>query len=165
MLTNFFCRRSLLFLIINKMIKFVPIPILLVLLSWSLPVHSASEIRCLADVIYFEARGEDRAGMQAVGEVVLNRVKDSRYPDNVCDVVYQPYQFSWTATQYRVTNWGTYNKVYRMAMNMLKGEYKPVVGKATHFHRSSKSKTRWHTSSNMRKVAQIHSHVFYYEHP
>ena len=39
--------------------------------------------------IYHEARSDNLAGKFAVGDVVLNRVNDTRYPNNVCDVIYQ----------------------------------------------------------------------------
>jgi spore germination cell wall hydrolase CwlJ-like protein len=48
-----------------------------------------SELKCLATAIYFEARGEPEEGQYAVGDVILNRVRDEGYPDTVCDVVYQ----------------------------------------------------------------------------
>ena len=44
---------------------------------------------CLAQNIYYEARGSSRADQMAVSDVVLNRVKDSRSPNTICDVVYQ----------------------------------------------------------------------------
>ena len=44
---------------------------------------------CLALNIYFEARNQPLSGQIAVTQVVLNRVADSRYPNKVCDVVYQ----------------------------------------------------------------------------
>ena len=44
---------------------------------------------CLALNIYHEARGDNLAGKYAVSDVVLNRVRDIRWPDTVCDVVYQ----------------------------------------------------------------------------
>ena len=47
------------------------------------------EIECLALTIYFEARGEPRMGKLAVGHVVMNRVRDRRYPQWICDVVRQ----------------------------------------------------------------------------
>ena len=55
---------------------------------------------CVALTMYWEARGEGRKGMLAVGSVVLNRVDDDRFPDSACGVVYQggetpPCQFSW----------------------------------------------------------------------
>jgi hypothetical protein len=60
------------------------------------------EVRCLAQTIYFEARGEPDAGKLAVGHVVMNRVASADYPDRVCAVVRQGgeeelhrCQFSW----------------------------------------------------------------------
>ena len=47
------------------------------------------EVRCLALTIYFEARGEPDEGKLAVGHVVMNRVRDPRYPSRVCGVVRQ----------------------------------------------------------------------------
>ena len=53
-------------------------------------------LTCLAVAIFFEARAEPIEGMEAVANVIINRVEDSRYPDTVCDVVWEPKQFSWT---------------------------------------------------------------------
>ena len=53
-----------------------------------------STLLCLALAIYHEARGEPKQGQYAVAEVVLNR-SDARNK-TVCDVVREPYQFSWT---------------------------------------------------------------------
>ena len=54
------------------------------------------EAFCLAQNIYFEAGFEPGEGMDAVAHVTLNRVANERYPDSVCDVVWQKGQFSWT---------------------------------------------------------------------
>jgi len=51
---------------------------------------------CLATNIFFEARGEHLVGKAAIAEVTMNRVASLKYPDNVCDVVWQLKQFSWT---------------------------------------------------------------------
>lgn len=56
----------------------------------------ASEIYCLAQNIYFEARGEPINGQFAVAAVTMNRVASSKYPNTVCKVVWQRRQFSWT---------------------------------------------------------------------
>lgn len=53
-------------------------------------------LMCMAVAIFFEARAEPIEGMEAVANVIINRVEDSRYPDTVCDVVWEPKQFSWT---------------------------------------------------------------------
>ena len=49
---------------------------------------------CLANAVYFEARGEPIEGQLAVAEVVLNRAQSGRYPATICEVVTQPWQFS-----------------------------------------------------------------------
>ena len=56
---------------------------------------------CMAQNIYFEAGVDNHAGMSAVADVVLNRVSDRRYPDTVCDVVYDAVmKESWKTKQY-----------------------------------------------------------------
>ena len=52
------------------------------------------DMRCLAEAIYFEARGESLAGQLAVGRVVVNRAESDAFPDAYCGVVKQPAQFS-----------------------------------------------------------------------
>jgi len=47
------------------------------------------EISCLAKNIYFEAKNQGTGGWLAVSFVTLNRVKDRRYPNTICEVVYQ----------------------------------------------------------------------------
>jgi len=49
---------------------------------------------CLANAVYFEARGEPLEGQLAVAEVVLNRAASGRYPATICAVVTQHAQFS-----------------------------------------------------------------------
>ena len=44
---------------------------------------------CLAMNIYHEAKNQPSIGQIAVAQVVMNRVMDSRYPDDVCSVVTQ----------------------------------------------------------------------------
>jgi len=60
---------------------------------WTIPasagVDVAREIECLAQTIYFEARGEPSIGQIAVAHVVMNRVANPLFPDRVCDVVHQ----------------------------------------------------------------------------
>ncbi|MDH5546522.1 MAG: cell wall hydrolase [Gammaproteobacteria bacterium] len=58
--------------------------------------HEGRELRCLAQNVYFEARGEPTAGQLAVAMVTMNRVYSEQYPDTICKVVWQRRQFSWT---------------------------------------------------------------------
>ena len=57
---------------------------------------------CLASAVYFEARGEPLNGQLAVADVVLNRVRSERYPDTICAVVEQPWQFSFVNATGRI---------------------------------------------------------------
>ena len=49
----------------------------------------ASALLCLATAVYFEARGEPVVGQVAVASVIMNRVEDARFPNDVCRVVKQ----------------------------------------------------------------------------
>lgn len=53
-------------------------------------------INCMALNIYHEAKNQSVTGQIAVGLVVINRVKDNRFPDTICDVIMQgPIRESW----------------------------------------------------------------------
>jgi spore germination cell wall hydrolase CwlJ-like protein len=77
-----------------------------VLLSFSLAnlnvptLPDIDELNCLAANVYYEARGEPFEGQVAIAKVTLNRVADKRFPKTICEVVFQPNQFSWT-TKYK----------------------------------------------------------------
>ena len=51
---------------------------------------------CLALIIFFEGRGEDLMGKVAIAEVTMNRVESPKHPNNICAVVWDKKQFSWT---------------------------------------------------------------------
>ncbi len=89
---------------------------------------------CLALAIYFEARNQPIKGQLAVAHVVLNRVADRRWPDNVCDVVYQHKQFSFFSDGLsdRPDDKRSWNKAQVLAkVAMLIGD---STGGATHYH-------------------------------
>ena len=63
--------------------------------------HIASA-HCLALNIYHEARSQGTAGIFGVTAVVLNRVNDERFPNTICEVVYQgPTRESWKTKKYK----------------------------------------------------------------
>ena len=53
-------------------------------------------LTCLAVALFFETRGEPQEGMEAVANVIINRVEDKRYPNTVCGVVNERKAFSYT---------------------------------------------------------------------
>src|SRR6185295_9620445 len=57
-------------------------------------------LTCLARTVYWEARGDSEASMEAIANVVMNRLSHGGFPDTVCGVVKQGHeqglcQFSW----------------------------------------------------------------------
>lgn len=56
--------------------------------------YTKAELRLLSALIYCEAGSESYNGKLAVGIVVMNRVRSSRFPNTVKDVIYQKFQFS-----------------------------------------------------------------------
>ena len=55
-----------------------------------------TELKCMAENIYFEGRAEPMIGKIAIGHVVMNRIEDKRFPDTICGVVHQgPVRESW----------------------------------------------------------------------
>ena len=51
--------------------------------------HTQDDLECLALNLYHEARNELDAGLYAVADVTQNRVADPRWPNTICDVVYE----------------------------------------------------------------------------
>lgn len=62
--------------------------------AYAAEAAASPDQECLANAVYFEARGESLRGQLAVAEVVLNRASSGRFPASVCGVVVQPAQFS-----------------------------------------------------------------------
>ncbi len=79
---------------------------------------------CLATAVYFEARGESLEGQLAVADVVMNRAASGKYPSTWCEVVKQPWQFSFVsprtgqfpAIDYSSAAWAKAQGVTRLAV-------------------------------------------------
>lgn len=67
------------------------------------------EVRCVAQAVFHEARGESLRGQKAVADVVMNRARSGKWGRNACAVVNAPGQFSnrwsWRAPQIGVDAW------------------------------------------------------------
>ena len=61
-----------------------------------------TELKCMAENIYFEGRAEPMVGKIAIGHVVMNRIEDERFPDTICGVVHEgPVRESWKTRQHK----------------------------------------------------------------
>lgn len=56
--------------------------------------NSSSDLQLMARAINGEARGEPYEGQVAVGAVILNRVKSSKFPNTIAGVIYQTGAFT-----------------------------------------------------------------------
>jgi len=125
-----------------------------------------SDWECLAEALYFEARGETPDGMFAVAEVILNRVESRAYPGSVCAVVNQgtgrlyACQFTYTCDGISdaITDRGSYAVVGRVASAMLGGAPRTLTGGATHYHTRAVSPS-W--AARFPRTAAIGAHLFY----
>jgi len=123
--------------------------------------------KCLADAIYFEARGEPVRGQIAVAQVVLNRTFSGKYPNTVCGVVYQnanrhlacQFTFACDGIPETVKEPDAMERAKKIARETLDGKlWLPEVGKATHYH------AYWVRPSWVREMTKLHKlgvHTFY----
>ena len=148
------------------------------------------QAHCLALNVYYEARGSNLADMYAVSDVVLNRVRDSRYPNTICDVVYQgPTRESWKTKQDPdlPDEERKYNPVRNMCQfswycdgkndipkdetgwataQMVAGsilfanKHRGITEGSTHYH-ATYVKPNWRNDRGMQHVGRIGSHIFY----
>ncbi len=122
--------------------------------------------QCLATAIYYEARSETTAGQLGVAEVIVNRVNDHRYPNSICDVVYQGATRT-TGCQFTFTCDGAMNKAPRgvkwdkaqtIAAHVMMDLNERKTGGATHYHATYVNPV-W--NSGLIKTSQIGLHIFY----
>ena len=127
----------------------------------------ASEQKCLATAIYFEARSEPEEGQAAVAQVILNRVSSGLYPASVCGVVFQNQQrhnacqfsFACEGRALRITDADSWTTAVRVAHEVTEGTaYVSDVGGATHYHANYVRPT-W--ASRLKKMDVIGRHIFY----
>ena len=122
--------------------------------------------RCLAEALYFEARGETISGQFAVAEVILNRVDSRRFPSSVCGVINQgtgrkyQCQFTYTCDGHaeRINEPAAFARVGKIARIMLDGASRTLTNGATHYHTKAVN-PRW--AKKFTRTATIGVHHFY----
>ncbi len=125
---------------------------------------------CLSEALYFEARGETVKGQFAVAEVIMNRVKSSRFPETLCGVINQgtasgrkyQCQFTYNCDGYKnvIAEHQAYERVSKVAraiIDQAEGSG-ALTGGATHYHTSAVSPA-W--SRIYKNTARIGVHLFY----
>ena len=94
---------------------------------------STSDIQLMARAINGEARGEPYEGQVAVGAVILNRVKDSRFPNSISGVIYQPGAFTAVSDGQINAAISEGSTVYKAAQDAING-WDPTSGCVYYFN-------------------------------
>jgi hypothetical protein len=129
----------------------------------------AAESQCLAEAMYYEARGEGVDGQKAVAEVVLQRTRNRNYGNTVCSVVFEgiepgrldcQFSFACDGSRERPKEESIWQATKLMAEKIMTGQTKlaGLTGQAVAYH-SVDVTPFW--SASMYRTAQIGNHVFY----
>jgi len=129
--------------------------------------YSARDMNCLAQAVYFEARGEAYRGQVAVAQVVMNRLAHPLYPKTICNVVFQDadhrnacqFSFACDGIPETINEPGPWKQAEEIAQKVASGElYLPEVGDATHYH-AVYVYPDW--APRLKRVTKIGMHIFY----
>ena len=126
----------------------------------SAPQVDEEQHRCLAMNVYHEARGERVEGQIAVAHVTINRVNHREWKKSICEVVYQPKQFSWThlikdPTPKEKKAW---EQAKVIARDVMIGNTQDPTKGAVYYHANWVNPT-WANYMDLSKV--IGNHLFY----
>jgi spore germination cell wall hydrolase CwlJ-like protein len=128
-----------------------------------------SDLQCLAENVYFEARGEPLKGQYAVAEVTLNRTRAPNFPHTICAVVHEMRwdsnrhrfvaDFSWTELGALSPDEGpAWKRAMTVASAAYDDEQDSIVPGALFYH-STSVRPGW--ARTRTQVAKIGNHVFY----
>lgn len=148
--------------------------------------HESRERYCMAEAILFEAGNQPLAGKVAVGEVIMNRVRSSKYPNTVCGVVHQGPISRWWKDKHNkevpirnrcqfsyycdgksddVSKWEqthTWQQVLRATIYVLDTNIElsafNITNGATHYHANYVNP---HWSKYLKQTIQVQDHIFY----
>lgn len=124
---------------------------------------------CLAQALYFEARGESVRGQFAVAEVILNRVDSAKFPSTLCKVIHQgtgrkyACQFTYTCdgNPEVIHEKAAYQRVGKIAKFMMDGAPRDLTDGATYYHTKAVN-PRW--ARKFARTTTIGVHHFYRPH-
>lgn len=156
-----------------ELIKVTAVP---VVIKEKLP--DPEEVFCLAQNIYHEARGEDLSGQVAVAHVTMNRVNSKKFPNTVCEVVYQARyskwwlergkkvpilhkcQFSWycDGKSDGIGDWDSFDNISSVSRDIILGKHEDNTNGAVYYH-ADYVKPHW--SNHMKVSAVYDNHIFY----
>jgi hypothetical protein len=124
--------------------------------------------RCLAEAMYYEARGEGRAGEEAIAEVVFHRMRTPGYPHSICGVVFEgagrkhgcQFSFACDGSLLQPRTSAAWEQARVLAAKIMTGtvQLADITGNAISFH-SADIQPGW--ADHLERTIQIGNHVFY----
>ena len=143
------------------MARSLPLAALVALNSVGVPLDE--QAGCLAVAVYHEARGESLEGQLAVANVIINRTNSPKYPDSWCEVMKQPWQFSFVnprTGRYPAVNtnsqaWNNAQAIARIAASRTAAEVDPDVL----WYHADYVAPSW--GKRLKLVEKIGTHIFY----
>jgi hypothetical protein len=130
-------------------------------------VKLLAQHRCLAEVMYFEARGEGEKGETAVAEVVFHRLQGGGYGRSICAVVYEgaprtgcQFTFACDGSRSKPKSPEQWREAQVLAARILTGELtlSDATGEAMNYH-AVYVRPIW--AAKLIRTAQIGNHIFY----
>ncbi|MEM0976806.1 MAG: cell wall hydrolase [Pseudomonadota bacterium] len=129
-------------------------------------VEGDAEFQCMAEALYFEARGESVKGIFAVAEVIMNRKASTQFPNTICGVVHQgahrmnACQFSYKCDGISdvIAERDAYRKVAKIADLAIDRAVPKITEGALYYHTNA-VQPRW--SKVFERTAEIGVHYFY----
>ena len=129
------------------------------------PLYSETdpEVICMAENLFHEARNQEYQGIKAVAFVTMNRVNHAHFPNDVCGVVYDHAQFSWTLDNLTVNlsnsieadAWAT---AIDVALKVMNGEYMNTLYGVLYYHNHDVAP---HWAQEKTVAVVIDDHIFY----
>lgn len=126
------------------------------------------EERCLAEAMYYEARGEGVEGEKAIAEVVFHRMKAPGFPHSLCGVVFQgvgsghgcQFSFACDGKMLATKNFGAWLRAKRLAVRIVSGveQLGNETADAISFH-AIDVEPDW--DDHLIRTIQIGNHIFY----
>lgn len=119
------------------------------------------EVVCFVKTLFHESRGEGDKGIKLTAQVIMNRVRDNRFPKTVCEVVKQRHAFSFyspTKISGKLPTWW-YRYLKKIATNALQGSYQGLLKPSVVFYKVCDFESDFFNTRKL--VLQYNKHCFH----
>jgi len=122
-----------------------------------------AETSCLAQALYYEARGEGERGQEAVAEVILDRARSGAHGKTICSVLHEPGQFSYLTdgSMLHKIDEDAWQSSEDLANRILHGKIVTKITQRALYYHTVSVRPDW--ADAMVRTVQIGNHVFYRE--